>query len=137
KVGRLVEYLGALENTIQSSWLIEMCQVFFGFTDTAITPANWEPLYNRAASLMAKPDWTAQVLKRSKLSAVFLTNDFDDPLEGFDTSVYVPCLRTDDLVFNLSQPTVRERLEKASSRSVSNAAGLRKAIGALFEHFVK
>src|ERR1044072_6115203 len=33
KVGRLVENLGPLDNTIQYSWLIEMCQVFFGFKD--------------------------------------------------------------------------------------------------------
>ncbi len=45
---------------------------------------------------------------------MFLTNDFDDPLAGFDTSLYVPCLRTDDLVFHLAQPAVRERLDKAS-----------------------
>jgi glucuronate isomerase len=31
KVGRLVEYLGALENTIQSSWLLEMAREFFDF----------------------------------------------------------------------------------------------------------
>ena len=28
---------------------------------------------------MAEPDWEEQVLKISKLDAVFLTNDFDDP----------------------------------------------------------
>jgi hypothetical protein len=33
------------------------------------------------------------------LEAIFLTNEFDDPLKGFDSSVYVPCLRTDTLVF--------------------------------------
>ena len=29
--------------------------------------------------------------------------DFDDPLEGFDTNTYIPCLRTDDLVFAFVQ----------------------------------
>ena len=32
------------------------------------------------------------MLERTKLDAVFLTNDFDDPLEGFDTKRYMPCL---------------------------------------------
>ncbi len=136
KVGRLVEYLGVLENTIQSSWLIEMVQTFFGFPDDAITPANWEALYDRAAAAMKRPDWTAEVLKRSKLEAVFLTNDFDDPLEGFDTSTYVPCLRTDDLVFHLDQAEVRARLEKAANRSVHDARSLEAAIAQRFEHFV-
>ena len=33
KVGRLVESLTHLDNTIQVSWLIELCRKFFGFTD--------------------------------------------------------------------------------------------------------
>ena len=136
KVGRLVEHLAALDNTIQSSWLIEMVQTFFGFQDDAITPANWEALYDRSAAIMREPDWTARVLKRSKLAAVFLTNDFDDPLEGFDTSLYVPCLRTDDLVFHLAQDSVRARLEKATSRSIHDLATLKVAIATLFERFV-
>jgi glucuronate isomerase len=136
KVGRLVEYLGELENTIQSSWLIDMAQVFFGFTDDAITADNWESLYDRAAAVMRQPDWAARVLDQSKLAAVFLTNDFDDPLAGFDTSLYVPCLRTDDLVFHLGQPKVRERLERATGIAVHDAATLRAAVGKLFEHFV-
>src|SRR5262245_5413528 len=57
KVGRLVEYLGTIENTIQSSWLIEMVQTFFGFEDEAVTPKNWESLYDRSAKTMAAPDW--------------------------------------------------------------------------------
>lgn len=136
KVGRLVEYLGTIENTIQTSWLIEMAQVFFGFEEDSITPSNWEVLYDRAAAMMGRSNWTAEVFKRSKLQAVFLTNDFDDPLTGFDTSVYVPCLRTDDLVFHLAEGTVRERLEKATSGSVHDERSLRLAIVRLFEHFV-
>lgn len=135
KVGRLVEYLGAIENTIQSSWLIEIAQTFFGLDDDRITLVNWESLYDRAAKTMAQPDWADEVLVKSKLAAVFLTNDFDDPLEGFDTSLYIPCLRTDDLVFHLSQPSVRERLQKATGASVGDARSLRGAIVKLFEHF--
>jgi len=135
KVGRLVEYLGTIENTIQSSWLIEMCQAFFGFQSDAITADNWEALYDRAESAMRSPDWAEQVLKRSKLEGVFLTNDFDDPLAGFDTRRYVPCLRTDDLVFHLAQPAVRDRLDRATKSSVRDERSLRAAIGKLFEHF--
>ena len=85
---------------------------------------------------MAEPDWEEQVLKHSKLEQVFLTNDFDDPLEGFDTNRYIPCLRTDDLVFKLHEPSVRERLAKATGIEVGDAKTLREAIGKLFDHFV-
>ena len=63
---------------------------------------------------MNQPDWEEQVLKRSNLEKIFLTNDFDDPLTGFDTNRYVPCLRTDDLVFHLGKPETRKRLAKAT-----------------------
>ena len=33
KVRRLIENLGPIQNTIQYSWLVEMCQTFFGLHD--------------------------------------------------------------------------------------------------------
>ncbi len=47
KVRRLVEWLQPLENTIQYSWLLEMCREFFDFDSDRLTPANWEGLYER------------------------------------------------------------------------------------------
>ena len=135
-VGRLVEKLGDLSNTIQVSWLLEMCREFFGFTDDRITPQNWEKLFDAAERKMSESDWEDQVLQQSKLEQVFLTNDFDDPLTGFDTNRYIPCLRTDDLVFKLHEPAVRERLAKATGIDVGDCRSLRAAIGKLFEHFV-
>lgn len=135
-VGRLVEKLGDLSNTIQVNWLLEMCREFFGFTDDRITPQNWEKLFDAAERKMSEPDWEDQVLQQSKLEQVFLTNDFDDSLTGFDTNRYVPCLRTDDLVFKLREPAVRERLAKATGIEVGDCKSLRAAIGKLFEHFV-
>jgi glucuronate isomerase len=135
KVGRLVEKLADLDNTIQVSWLIEMCREFFGFQDDRITPANWESLYDAAEQKMAQPDWEQQVLQQSRLEKVFLTNDFDDPLEGFDTSVYIPCLRTDDLVFHFLKKATRDRLASATGIEAGDAVSLRSAIGKLFENF--
>lgn len=137
KVRRLVECLTPLDNTIQYSWLIEMARELLGFSGELLTTANWEALYDTAAAKMRASDWAAQVLKKSRLEAVFLTNDFDDPLEGFDTRVYIPCLRTDDLVFHFGKPEVRARLEKATGLNVGTAAALRQAIGRLFEHFTR
>lgn len=135
KVGRLVERLPDLENTIQLDWLVEMCREFFGFEDERITAGNWEALYDAAARRMSRPDWEEHVLAHSRLESVFLTNDFDDPLEGFDTSRYVPCLRTDDLVFHLSRADVRERLQRATREEFGDAASLTGALRGLFDHF--
>ena len=137
KVGRLMAHLGPIDNTIQYSWFVEMAQALFGFEGDRVNAGNWEQLYDSAARQMAQGDWSDQVLKMANLEAVFLTNNFDDPLEGFDTSIYVPCLRTDELVFHLGQPQVSQRLEQSSGLSVSSVASLRAAIGELFSHFTK
>ena len=137
RVRRLVENLSPISNTIQYSWLIEMCQSFFGFTGDYITVDNWEPLYDTAEQAMSQADWADQVLAKSRIEAVFLTNNFDDPLDGFDTNVYVPCLRTDDLVFHLGKEVVQRRLGRCTESAVTNAENLRVAIAKLFEHFTR
>jgi glucuronate isomerase len=136
KVRRLVARIEPLRNTIQYSWLIELAQTFFDFPPGEhLTLANWESLFDAASRKMSESNWEQQLLDRSRLDAVFLTNNFDDPLEGFDTSRYIPCLRTDDLVFHLAKPEVRERLEKATNTDIHNAQSLGNAIRKLFEHF--
>src|SRR3954463_2428969 len=137
KVRRLVANIEPLRNTVQYSWLLEIARTFFDFpADEQLTPSNSESLYDAAGKKMAQPNWEQQVLDRTKLDAVFLTNNFDDSLEGFDTNHYVPCLRTDDLVFHLGKAEVRQRLEKATNTTVTSGVTLRAAIGKLFEHFV-
>lgn len=132
----LLCHLGPIDNTIQFSWLLEMARELFGFTGTRIDQNNWEELYEIAEKCFQRKTWEADVLEASNLDAVFLTNEFDDPLKGFDTKRYIPCLRTDDLVFQLSRISVRERLDRASGIGVKNAGTLRSAIGELFRHFV-
>jgi glucuronate isomerase len=136
-VRRLVARMEPLRNTIQYSWFLELSRAYFDFPEGEhVTTANWEKLYDNAAKKMAQPDWEDQVLSRAKVDAIFLTNNFDDPLDGFDTKRYIPCLRTDDLVFHLGKAEVRQRLEKSTNVSLKDAASLRTAIGKLFERFV-
>lgn len=128
KVERLFRYLGPLNNTIQYSWFIEIVRELLGFETDVLLPEHAEPLWNQASELMADPNWEDHVLERSRLTAVFLTNDFDDPLEGFDTQRYIPCLRTDELVFKLALPSVRERLSRCSGVEVTNSESLEEAL---------
>ena len=134
-VANLVPTLERLDNTVQLSWFNELAQTFFGWAHDRLTRDNWEPLYDAAAAAMSDPGWTDEVIAKTNLERVFLTNELDDPLEGFDTNFYVPCLRTDDLVFKLHLPGVRERLAKATGVEVGDADSLRAAVRTLFEHF--
>ncbi|MEZ6134141.1 MAG: glucuronate isomerase [Pirellulaceae bacterium] len=135
KVGRLAEAMPRIDNTVQLSWLLEAASELFGVELDRFDASNWETLFDAAQAKMDQPDWEEQVLKKSKLEAVFLTNDFDDDLAGFDTRRYVPCLRTDELVFHFAKPAVRQRLAGSSGIDVHNLSDLRNALEARFQHF--
>ena len=135
RVRSIVYHMTQFDNTAQYAWFLEIARAFLDFQGDQVTISDCTWLCDRAERLMAQPGWENQVLRLSNLEKVFLTNDFDDPLEGFDTNRYVPCLRTDDLVFHLDKPEVRQRLAKATGIDVGDAGGLRQAVAALFEHF--
>src|SRR5689334_8507146 len=135
RVRAILYQMTQFDNTAQYLWFLEIARAFLNFQGDRLTLADANWLCDTAEKLMAKPDWEEWVLHRSNIEKVFLTNDFDDPLEGFDTSRYVPCLRTDDLVFHLDKPEVRQRLAKATGVEVGDAAGLRRSVRKLFEHF--
>jgi glucuronate isomerase len=137
RVRAILAHMDRFDNTAQYVWFVEIAQTFLGFEGERVTAADTDALWDAAESLMAQPDWENEVLRRSNIEKVFLTNDFDDPLEGFDTNRYVPCLRTDDLVFHLDKPEVWQRLAKATGIELGDAASLRRAIGKLFEHFTR
>ncbi|MEM6472272.1 MAG: glucuronate isomerase [Planctomycetota bacterium] len=135
-VGRMVGGLGRITNTANYHWLIQICQQFFGFGFDEITRDNWEALYDAAESAMSSPGWAQSILDQSNVEAVFLTNDFDDDLAGFDVSTYIPCLRTDDLVFHLAKESVRDRLRDCSGIELDSLQSLRDALEQRFQHFV-
>lgn len=136
KVRRLVGMFSSIDNTVQYSWFLEIVNSIFDFECDRIDEDNWISLYDHCSRKMADENWADFVLQKSKLEALFLTNDFDDPLEGFDTTKYIPCLRTDDLVFHLCKKSVQDRLASATHVEISGEQSLNSAIGALFTHFV-
>jgi glucuronate isomerase len=136
RVANVITYLDRIDSTVQYSWLIEIAKTFYGFPHHRITPANCGELLDRADRGQDGTSWDQRVWEASNLEAVFLTNDFDDPLEGWDTRAYVPCLRTDDLVLRLHDRETSARLARASGVHVEDHASLRAAIGRLFDRFV-
>jgi glucuronate isomerase len=131
----IVKFLDRFDNTAQHAWFVEIARTYLGFTGDRITAADADALFDAAEKTFAQPDWEEQVFAKTNLEKIFLTNEFDDPLEGFDTTRYVACLRTDALVFKLHEPAVHDRLAKATGVEVGDAASLRAAIRKLFEHF--
>ncbi len=135
RVKGIAGYLPALANTVQYSWLLEIARTLLDFPESRIDGKNWELLWDCAARKMSSPGWEEEVLARSNLQKVFLTSQFDDPLEGFNTHRYIPCLRLDDLVFQLHQPGMLERLQASTGRDVKDTKGLEEALEAVFTRF--
>jgi glucuronate isomerase len=135
RVANVIKYLDRIDSTTQYSWLLEIAQKFYRFPHDRITLANFQDLLDRADHRDDGEAWDRTVWETSRLEAVFLTNDFDDPLEGWDRGAYVPCLRTDDLVLKLNDPATIARLRRSSGVHVNDHASLRTALGGLFERF--
>jgi glucuronate isomerase len=135
RVRSLLYNMAHFDNTVQYEWFVEIARAFLNYQGHRLTLADCAWLFDAAERLMGQPGWENRVWSQTNLERVFLTNDFDDTLEGFDTARYVPCLRTDDLVFHLHQPAVRARLARATGIEVGSAADMRRALGSLFERF--
>jgi glucuronate isomerase len=137
RVREILKFMDRYDNTVQYGWFADIAQTFLGFPDRRVTAADADRLFDAAQKTFAQRDWEKQVVQKTKLEKIFLTNEFDDPLEGFDTELYVPCLRTDTLVFQLDKPETRRRLEAATGVHVRDAATLRMALAKLFLHFTR
>jgi glucuronate isomerase len=137
RVRAILYHMAHFDNTIQYQWFLEIARAFLNYQGNRLSLGDATWLCDSAERLMATPDWEMRVLRQANIEKVFLTNDFDDALEGFDTNRYVPCLRTDELVFHLDKAEVRQRLAKATRIEVGDTASLRQALTALFEHFTR
>ncbi len=132
----IIRHMDRYDNTAQYGWFVNICKTFLGFTGDRVTAKDADALFDASLKTFAAADWEQQVFAKTKLEKIFLTNEFDDNLDGFDQTKYVPCLRTDTLVFKFQEPGVRERLAKVTGIDAGDGLTLRKAIRVLFERFV-
>lgn len=135
RVREILRHMARFDNTAQSAWFVDIARTFLGFDGDRVTADDADALFDAAENAFAAPDWEQQVFRTTNLEKIFLTNEFDDRLEGFDTTRYVPCLRTDTLVFHLDKPDTRQRVTKATGVEVGDVQSLRKAVWTLFARF--
>ncbi|WP_020475539.1 glucuronate isomerase [Zavarzinella formosa] len=135
RVRAIIAHMERFDNTAQYAWFMEIVRVFLGKNIRRLDEVDADALFDLGEKTFAQPDWEKQVFAKTKLEAIFLTNEFDDPLEGFDTTKYVPCLRTDTLVFKLHESATKERLAKVTGIQAGDAKTVRAAVRKLFERF--
>ena len=137
-VERVVAKLHYADQTAQYSWLIHLSKVFFGFTEERLTLENYETLYNKVIEKTSDiKAHEKDVLEKSNIAKVLLTNSPDDDLDGFDRSIYVPCYRADALVFEIHQTETREMFEECTDTSISSLNDLHSALDKNFAHFAE
>ncbi|MDY3555136.1 glucuronate isomerase [Gemmata sp. JC717] len=139
RVREIVKFMDRYDNTAQYAWFIDIAHTFLGLpeSETRVSASDADKLFDAAQKTFAQPDWEKQVFEKTRLEKIFLTNEFDDPLTGFDTAKYVPCLRTDTLVFHFDKPETRRRLEATTGIHVHDAASLRRAMAKVFLRFTQ
>ena len=136
-VERVVAKLHHVDQTAQYSWFIQLAQAFFGFPHDRLTPENAGELYDAVAEAGKDPvAHEKRVRGISNLQRISLTNNFTEKLGGFDTSVYLPCLRTDDLVFKLHLPETLGAIEETTDISLHGLQDFHDALGVIFDRFM-
>lgn len=134
-IPRLVAALENIDNTVQYGWLIELAKDLFDFEDDRLTVDNWHVLAESVKAAATRPNRAREILDKSSITKVYLTNNFDEDLLQIDTSMFVPCLRTDALVMNWEKAETRAAFEKATCESGGDARSLAAGLGVLFTRF--
>jgi glucuronate isomerase len=137
RIGEMVARLDTLSNTVQYGWLMEAARDLFAFGPERLMPGNWRDLAQAVAEAGRQEGRYRAVLAKANLEKVFLTNAFDENLEAVDRTVFVPCLRTDDLVFKLGDAQVRHRLAVKTGIEIGSTGDLRDAAQRLMQYFVR
>jgi glucuronate isomerase len=86
----LLEAMARIDNTVQYSWLIELCRELFGLDAPRLTPQNWEPVAEQVRARAGREGRAREIMELSRIDKVFLTNNFDEDLSAVDTDLFVP-----------------------------------------------
>ncbi|MDP6380050.1 MAG: glucuronate isomerase [Phycisphaerae bacterium] len=135
-LSEIVQHMARFENTVQYSWFIDLARTMFGFKGRRLTLKNLPSLKAACEKRLGRKDWHKKVMRKANIERAFLTNSFDEDLSVVDPSLFIPCLRIDDLVHTLGDADVRKRLAKKTGVEVGTTRSLRKALAAVFDYFL-
>ena len=127
----LMEKLHLINNTVQYDWLMQISELLYGIPRQDWRADNWERVFEQIQAVIDSPNYAQDVIAKSNIQRVFLTNSYDEDLTGVDTTFYTPCLRVDPF---MSYPSLASEWSALSAfagvdaRSVEGfGAGLDKA----------
>ena len=127
--------LALIANTAQYDWLMTISQEFLGLGREAWFAENWEVIWERSLEVMDRSGWRDELIAQANLVRIFLTNQYDDDLEGLDTGFYTPCLRTEPFIL-WSNAAEREGLSAFLGRPITTVADFCAVVDKTFEKFM-
>ena len=127
--------LALIANTVQYDWLMTISQEFLGLGRKAWFAENWEVIWERSLAVMDRPGWRDELIAQANLVRIFLTNQYDDDLEGLDTGFYTPCLRTEPFIL-WNSAAEREGLSAFLGKPITTVADFCAAVEKTFGKFL-
>ena len=87
RVRAILAHMDRFDNTVQYSWFLDIARDFLGFEGDRVTAGDCDcAVRRRRATSWPSPTGRSRSCANRNVEKIFLTNDFDDPLTGFDTS---------------------------------------------------
>jgi len=129
-------HLPQLRGTVQFDWMMGISEMFFDIPRGDWFTKTKREIVQRAQKAIQSKSYEQKVWTRSNITQVYLTNQFDEDLSGLHDERLVPCLRTDDLVFNSDSARAIPRLDKALNvMSGKSVIHWRAALTKVFDRF--
>lgn len=126
-----------IRNTVQYDWLMTISRELLGIdAQEWEIDDNWEAIFDRSVDVMGRDEWAEELIAQADIIRVFLTNQYDEDLEGLDRSFYAPCLRTEPFVLWMDRPNDRDGLSRFLGREIRTVDDFRAVIARTFEKFV-
>jgi glucuronate isomerase len=129
--------LALIRNTVQYDWLMTISREYLCLGPDEWRPENWRFIFDRSVEVMDRPEWREEMIAQSSIVKVFLTNQYDDDLEGLDKSFYAPCLRTEPFIVWFGRAEERAKLGAFLGRPIATTADLAAAIDKTFAKFMR
>jgi len=124
-----------IRNTVQYDWLMVISETFLGIPRADWEGDNWHEVYRRSVDIMDRAIYVEEVVAQTNLKVVYLTNSYDDDLDGFDTSFYVPNLRVEPFVIWTTDRDQLEALGKFLGRPIQGVNDFDAALEKAFAKF--
>lgn len=128
--------LALISNTVQHDWLMTISREYLGLDPDQWRPENWRSIFDRSVVVMDRPGWREELIARCNIRRVFLTNQYDEDLEGLDTTFYSPCLRAEPFTLWFERADQREGIGAFLGRPIRLTTDFCAGIDKVFAKFM-